>query len=53
MLVDVIVTTGNGLTTTLIALEEELHPFAFVPTTEYEPEAFTVIEAVVAPLLHK
>lgn len=42
---------GAGLTVTAVPAEVELQPSA-VAVTEYVPEAFTVIDCVVAPLLH-
>ena len=42
-----------GLTVTAVAELVAEHPFAFVTVTLYDPEALTLIEEVVAPLLHK
>jgi hypothetical protein len=42
-----------GLTVTAVAELVAEHPFEFVTVTVYEPEVLTVIEEVVAPLLHK
>jgi hypothetical protein len=42
-----------GLTVTDVAELVAEHPLALVTVTVYEPEALTVIEEVVAPLLHK
>ena len=42
-----------GLTVTAVAELVAEHPLAFVTVTVYEPDAFAVIEDVVAPLLHK
>jgi hypothetical protein len=42
-----------GVTVTSVAELVAEHPLALVTVTVYEPEALTVIEEVVAPLLHK
>ena len=41
-----------GFTVTLVAAEVVEHP-PFETVTEYEPAVLTVIDGVVAPLLHK
>ena len=46
------VQTGNGLTIT-VALQMLEHPAALVTVTEYAPAALTVMQFVVAPVLHK
>ena len=51
-LLPVMVQTGSGLTMT-VALHTLLHPAALVTVTEYAPAALTVIQFVVAPVLHK
>ena len=43
---------GAGLTVT-VALQMLLHPFSSVTVTEYIPDAFTVIQFVSSPVLHK
>ena len=48
----VIVQTGAPVTTT-VALHVLLQPLASVMVTEYSPAAETVMQAVVAPVLHK
>ena len=48
------VTVGNGFTVTTVAAEgAEEHPFAFLTVTVKVPLALTMIDCVVAPLLHK
>ena len=42
-----------GVTVTAVAELVAEHPLSLVTVTVYEPEALTVIEEVVAPLLHK
>jgi hypothetical protein len=44
--------TGNGFTIT-VTEAIEVQPSAFLTVTEYVPAWLTVMEAVVAPLLHK
>ena len=51
-LLPVIVQTGLGETVTAL-LQVLLHPAVFVTVTLYVPAAFTVIQLVVAALLHK
>jgi hypothetical protein len=48
----VIVAGGSGFAMIVVAAEAEEQPFALVTVTLYEPEAVTVIDCVVAPLLH-
>ena len=36
-----------------VFLQKLLHPLEFVTVTEYVPAALTVIQLVVAPVLHK
>ena len=45
----VIVGAGSGVTVTATGVDVALHPFASVTATLYAPEAFTVIDCVVAP----
>jgi hypothetical protein len=52
VLLPVIVQTGDALTV-IVLLHVLTHPPAFVTVTEYVPAAVTVIQFVVAPLLHK
>jgi len=42
---------GLGLTVKIL-LQEEVHPFASVMVTVYVPEVVTLMQRVVAPLLH-
>lgn len=42
---------GFGLTVKIL-LQEEVHPFASVMVTVYVPDVFTLMQRVVAPLLH-
>jgi hypothetical protein len=48
------VTSALGVlfTVTLTAGEVETHPFAFVTVTVYDPVELTVMDCVVAPVLH-
>ena len=48
----VIVAAGNGFTVTTVAADVAEHPLLSVIVTAYEPDVFTVIACVVAPLLH-
>jgi hypothetical protein len=41
---------GSAFTTTFVDADAALHPFASVMRTEYEPDAVTVIDCVVAPV---
>ena len=47
-----IVATGNAFTVTTVAADVAEHPAALVTVTVYEPEVLTVIDCVVAPVLH-
>jgi hypothetical protein len=47
-----ILATGFGLTDTTVDEELFEHPLELVTVTEYEPELETVIDCVVAALLH-
>ena len=44
---------GNGLTVIAVADELAEHPDALVTVTVNEPDELTVIDDVVAPVLHK
>jgi hypothetical protein len=44
---------GREFTTTAVSAEVEAHPLAFVTVTEISWVVFTVIDCVVAPVLHK
>jgi hypothetical protein len=44
---------GSGLTTTAVAEDVALQPFASVTVKLYEPDAFTAIDCVVAPFDHR
>ena len=48
----VIVAAGNGFTVTAVAADVAEQPAALVTVTVYDPDALTVIDCVVAPLLH-
>jgi hypothetical protein len=48
----VIVAVGNAFTVITVAADVAEHPAALVTVTVYEPPALTVIDCVVAPLLH-
>ena len=48
----VMVQLGAGPTVTVL-LQVLVHPPAYVTVTEYVPAALTVIQLVVAPVLHK
>jgi hypothetical protein len=43
---------GNGFTVTTAAVDVAEHPAALVTVTVYDPAVLTVIDCVVAPLLH-
>jgi hypothetical protein len=43
---------GSGLTVTAVGAEACEQPLASVTVTEYEPEEVTLIDWVVAPVLH-
>ncbi len=47
------VAAGKALTVTPIAEDVAEHPLALVTATLYDPVVFTVMEEVVAPVLHK
>ena len=47
-----IVAVGNGFTVMLVAADVFLQPLASVTSTVLLPVVFTVIDCVVAPLLH-
>ena len=44
---------GRGFTVTVVDAEPTVHPLAFATVTEYDPDVFTEIDCVVAPVLHK
>ncbi len=48
----VTVAGGTGLTVTTWAAGVEVQPPPWLTVTEYEPEVVTVIDCVVAPVLH-
>ncbi len=47
------VAAGKELTVTPVAEDVAEHPLALVTATLYDPVVFTLIEDVVAPVLHK
>lgn len=49
----VIVAAGMGFTVTTVAAEVPVQPPAWVTVTVYDPAVLTVIDCVLAPLLHK
>ncbi len=49
----VMVAAGKAFTVTVVAADVALHPPTPVTVAVKEPEAFTVMDCVVAPVFHK